>query len=75
MPNPIFQQSQNSGGNPMFGMLRSILTGNPEAMYNQMYQSNPQFREFADGMQGKTVEQAYGKYGQDPNQVRKTLGL
>ena len=75
MPNPIFQ---GNGGNPMLdriAMMRSMLTGNPEQMYNQMYQSNPKFREFADGMKGKTVEQAYMEHGQDPNQIRNMFGL
>lgn len=75
MPNPIFQQR---GGNPMLdriSMMRSMLSGNPEQLYNQMYQSNPQFRNFADSMKGKTIEQAYMEHGQDPNQVRNMFGL
>jgi len=63
----------NSG--PMGVMERMI--------FNKMYQSNPQFRQFADSMQGKTPEQAFQEQGLDysqfqnmnPAQIKQMLGF
>ena len=41
-----------------------------QMIFNNMYNSNPQFRQFADAMQGKTPEQAFQEYGLDYNQYR-----
>lgn len=37
--------------------------GDPNQAYAQLYQSNPQFRQFADSMRGKTPEQAFRENG------------
>ena len=52
--------------------LRSL--GNPQAAFNQMYQSNPQFKAFADSMRGKTPEQAFRENGLDFGQVSSIFG-
>jgi len=65
---------QTSNG-PMNVMQRMI--------FNKLYNSNPQFRQFADSMQGKTPEQAFQEQGLDynqfqnvnPNQIRNMLGF
>ena len=52
-------------------------------IFNKMYQSNPQFRQFADSMQGKTPEQAFREQGLDysqyqninPAQIKSMLGF
>lgn len=44
--------------------------GNPNQAYAQLYQSNPQFRAFADSMRGKTPEQAFRENGLDFSQFR-----
>lgn len=52
-------------------------------IFNKMYQSNPQFRQFADSMQGKTPEQAFQEQGLDysqyqnvnPAQIKNMLGF
>ena len=52
-------------------------------IFNRMYQSNRQFRQFADSMQGKTPEQAFQEQGLDysqfrninPAQIKNMLGL
>ena len=44
--------------------------GNPQTAYVQLYQTNPQFRQFADSMRGKTPEQAFRENGLDFNQFR-----
>ena len=71
IPNP----QQMGQMNPMSAMQNMI--------FNNLYQSNPQFRQFADSMRGKTPEQAFQEYGLDysqfmnvdPNQVRSSLGI
>jgi len=52
-------------------------------IFNKLYHSNPQFRNFADSMQGKTPEQAFQEQGLDynqfrdvnPNQIKQMLGF
>ena len=48
--------------------LRAI--GNPQQAFNQLYRTNPQFRQFADSMRGKTPEQAFRENGLDFNRFR-----
>ena len=74
MPGPINPQ-MNQGGGPGNLMQRMI--------FNRMYQSNPQFRQFADSMQGKSPEQAFQEQGLDysqfqnisPAQIKNMLGF
>lgn len=47
--------------------------GNPNALFNHLYQSNPQFRSFADSVKDKSPEIAFSQYGLDFNQVRSML--
>lgn len=73
MPGPINPQMNQGGpGNLVQRMI-----------FNRMYQSNPQFRQFADSMQGKSPEQAFQEQGLDysqfqnisPAQIRNMLGF
>ena len=74
MPGPTNPHMNQSGG-PGDMIQRMI--------FNRMYQSNPQFRQFADSMQGKTPEQAFQEQGLDysqfqninPAQIKNMLGL
>ena len=57
MPNPLFEnqgQSSPVKGGGIFGLL-----------FNRMYQGNPQFRDFANSVKGKTPEQAFREHGLD----------
>lgn len=73
MPGPI-NPPMNQGG-PGNIIQRMI--------FNRMYQNNPQFRQFADSMQGKTPEQAFQEQGLDysqfqninPAQIKNMLGF
>lgn len=47
--------------------------GSPQAAYDQMYKNNPEFRQFADSMRGKTPEQAFKENGLDFGQVRSLM--
>lgn len=63
----------NGGPN---GMLQRMI-------FNKLYNSNPQFRAFADQMRDKTPEQAFQEQGLDynqfqninPAQIKNMLGL
>lgn len=40
------------------------------AVFGKLYATNPQFRQFADSMRGKTPEQAFSERGLDFDQVK-----
>lgn len=61
MPNPLFNRQPQQ--QPMQG--GSIF----DSMFNQAYQANPEFRDFANRMRGKTMEEACRENGIDPNQL------
>jgi len=74
MPGPINQPPMNNGGPG--NMIQNMI-------FNKLYQSNPQFRQFADSMRGKTPEQAFQEQGLDysqyqnigPEQIKNMLGF
>ena len=69
MPGPI-----NQGGPAQ--LMQNMIFG-------KLYQTNPQFRQFADSMRGKTPEQAFQEQGLDysqyqnidPMQIKQQFGL
>lgn len=66
----------NQGGNSILeaiNALQSASQGNPQALYSHLYQSNPQFRAFAESMRGKSPEQAFSEHGFDFGQVRRFM--
>lgn len=73
MASSLFTQP-NEGGNSILeavNALKSASQGDPQALYSHLYQVNPQFRNFADSMRGKTPEQAFQENGLDFGQVRR----
>ena len=63
--NPLFQAM--SGGGKMqqvSGLLQMLKSGNPQQMFQQMIQTNPQFRQFMEQNKGK-----------DPMQVARENGI
>ena len=54
----------------LINTFKTISGGDPQAMYEYMYESNPDFKEFADSMKDKTPEQAFYEHGIDFNKVR-----
>lgn len=74
MGNILFQNNnQNPKGNSIMDQLNQIRQAGPSnTLFNQMYQNNPSFKQFADSMRGKTPEQAFRENGLDFNQF-KTL--
>lgn len=73
-PGPETSNPQQQGG-PINFMQQMI--------FNRLYQSNPQFRAFADSMRGQSPEQAFQERGldysqfqnMDVNQAKRMLGL
>lgn len=68
MASSIFGQRRGSSVIDAVNQLRAL--GNPNQAYAQLYQSNPQFRQFADSMRGKTPEEAFRENGLDFGQFR-----
>ncbi len=61
------KNSRNSISN-MIGQLKSM--GPSNAVFNQMYNNNPQFRNFANSVRGKTPEEAFKQNGLDFDDFR-----
>ena len=58
-----FQQRKQQPLSPLQQLNQIRQQGSSNAIFNQMYQNNPQFRQFADSMRGKTPEQAFRENG------------
>ena len=77
--NPLNQGAANPPQQPLAGPASII----ERMIFNKMYQSNPNFRAFADQMQGKNPEEAFRQQGLDynqfknmnPNDIKRMLGL
>ena len=76
MANPMPNQPMGQGMGGPANMMQQMI-------FDRLYNTNPQFRQFADSMRGKTPEQAFQEngldYGQfmnvDPNQIRNSFGF
>lgn len=69
MGNILFQ-NQPKNNNSLDKITQIRQQGPSNILFNQMYQNNPQFRQFADSMQGKTPQQAFREHGLDFNQFK-----
>ena len=65
MPNPLFENQTQPGNQSIFGLIKQLKTGNVDDIFNEMYQTNPQFRDFANSIKGKSPEQAFQEQGFD----------
>lgn len=74
MANPLFDRQPKPGNRGIFGLMNQLRGGNAKAMYDEMYRSSPQFRDFANSMEGKPIEQAYRENGFDYGQFRDMMG-
>jgi hypothetical protein len=73
MSNPLFDNQLQPGNQGIFGLIKQLKSGNAQQMFNQMYQSNPQFRDFANSMKGKSPEQAFQEKGFDFSQFKNMI--
>lgn len=77
MASSLFPSQTPNNGNNIINVINNIKSaaqGNPEALFQRMMQTNPQFRTFAESMKGKTPEQAFKEYGLDYDQIRGLFG-
>lgn len=67
--NPILNMMQGNGANSMLAramqMKQMLQGGNPDVMFRQMLQTNPQFAQFVRENSGKSPEQIAQAYGID----------
>lgn len=74
MPNPLFDKQAKPGNQGIFGLMKQLRGGNSQALFDQMYQTNPQFRDFANSMRGKSPEEAFQENGFDYSQFKDMMG-
>lgn len=76
--NPILNMMMGSNANNMLNRVMQVKQmlqgGNPNVIYQQMLNSNPQFRQFVSDNQGKSPDQIAQAYGIDPNTIKQLLG-
>lgn len=73
MVNPILQMlNQRSPMNNIMGLVNAV-KGNPQGMFNNMMQTNPQFRKFINDTRGKSVDQIAQEYGVDMSLLNNLL--
>ncbi len=73
MPNPLFENQIQPGNQGIFGLIKQLKTGNVDSIFNEMYQTNPQFRDFANSVKGKSPEQAFREQGFDFNPFKNMM--
>ena len=54
-------------------LMKMLQSGNPEQVFQQMMQNNPQFRQFVEQNKGKTPEQVAQEHGIDLSQFKNMM--
>lgn len=70
MANPLSNQNPRRKSNPLQQLQQLKASGPSSAVFNQMYNSNPNFRQFADKVRNMTPEDAFRQHGMDFNQFK-----
>lgn len=73
MSNPLFSNQSQSGNQGIFDLIQQLKGSNSQGVFNQMYQNNPQFRDFANAVKGKTPEEAFQQYSLDFNAFKNII--
>ena len=60
MASTLFPTNSKSS---LIGNIKKLMSGDPQTMFDKMYSSNSQFRQFADSIKGKTPQQAFAEHG------------
>lgn len=55
------------------GVLSDMMARGPQAVFNDLYNTYPEFRQLADSAQNQGVPQAYANKGYDFDAVRRTM--
>lgn len=78
MPSQLYQRFVRSQPtNPVMQAVQKasqVAHGDPQAAFNQMMQTNPQFAQFVSDNRGKTPEQIASEHGVDLSQVMRMIG-
>ena len=70
MANVLLNRSNSS--NSMNSLIQGLKSNGPSgALFNQMYNSNPQFKQFADSVRGKSPEEAFSQAGLNFDDFKK----
>lgn len=72
----LFPRPQSGQTNGIFARLNEVqrfVNGDPQAAYQSLMRSNPQFAQFVQMNQGKTPEQIATENGIDYSMVRKFM--
>ena len=70
--NPILSRINNQQNN-LLNLASQIKNGNPNVLYQQMLNNNPQFRQFVEQNKGKTIEQIANENGIDVNALMQII--
>lgn len=77
MPSSLFPEQKSNSIQKALHALAGMAGGNSLAAFDYMaqteYQNNPQYRQFADSLKGKTPQQAFGESGYDFSQVIRSM--
>lgn len=73
--NPLMKPVGNQAGGGMnaFKVMQMLRGRNPQEVFNQMMQSNPQFRQFVESNKGKSPEQVAQEHGVDLSQFKNMM--
>ena len=72
MPNPILQAMMGRQQQQM-NILNLLKNRNPNEVFNQMMQTNPQFKSFVEQNKGKSVEQIAQENNIDMNLLKQFM--
>lgn len=71
--NPILSALNQQTQNPLT-QIKNLLSGkNPDAVFSDLMQNNPQFRSFVEQNKGKTPEQIAKENGLNIEQIKAML--
>ena len=72
--NPILSALNQPNSRNLLSQINSLLSGkNPDAVFSELLQNNPQFRSFVEQNKGKTPEQIAKENGLNIEQIKAML--
>lgn len=75
MPSSLFQTPKpNQGGNSIFNVINMVKNmRNPSSLAQSLMQNNPDFQQFVNNNQGKSLEQIANENGIDYNLIKRYM--
>lgn len=71
MENPITRMLRKNNTNSMPQIMNILGAKNPDELFNNMINTNPQFKRFVEENKGRTPEEIAKAYGLDPSILNK----